>query len=439
MKRLGLLFLSLSTVFAQEPAVDFLTGQAARITIGQTTFTSQASGNPSSYQLGAVDGVAFANNTLFVVDSNHLQIPPVNNRVLIFSGVSNFIHNPSDEIPQGGRCPVCIGSPSLGASVVLGQPDFASVTDPNTTQSGFRTPTGIASDGKILVVADTDNNRVLIWKEIPASINQPADIVLGQKDFTTVQEPPPLDSSSFRGPEGVWVQGTQLFVADVQNHRGMVWNSTPPSNNQPADLVLGEPNFSTAPPATTSDLVPTASNLFSPVSVTSDGTHLFVTDLGHHRVLIWNSIPTQNGQAADVVVGQANMTSELDNGNIASCVSTGTDADGNPTYAAGCPTVICPTTGTDSNGTPLYPGRCGVTLSYPRFALSDGNRLFVADGGNDRVLVFNKIPTQNDAEPDNVLGQPDEFSSVVSSTTSLFMPLLNQSASDITPTPTSLA
>ena len=226
---------------------------------------------------------------------------------------------------------MCVGTAGVGgASLVLGQPDFTTTTDPYTTQSGFRNPTGIASDGNILVLADTDNNRVLIWKTIPTSKNQPADLVLGQKDFVTVQEPPPLNSSAFRGPEGVWVQGTQLFVADTQNHRVMVWNSIPTSNNQPADLVLGEPNFSTAPPATTSDLPPTASNLFSPVSVTSDGTHLFVTDLGHHRVLIWNSIPTQNGQAADVVVGQQNMTSELDNGGNATCVSTTTDADGYP-------------------------------------------------------------------------------------------------------------
>ncbi len=42
MKRLGLLFLSLSTLFAQQPAIDFLTGQAARETIGQPTFTAEA-------------------------------------------------------------------------------------------------------------------------------------------------------------------------------------------------------------------------------------------------------------------------------------------------------------------------------------------------------------------------------------------------------------
>src|SRR5271165_3706365 len=354
MKHLGILFLSLSTAFLAPAQTSFLTGQAAREVFGQPVFTAEGSGNPSQYQLGAVDGVAYANNTLFVVDSNHLQIAPVNNRVLIYSKISQYIYNPLDEVPQGSRCPVCIANADVGgATQVLGQASFTATTNPNTTQSGFRNPTAIASDGNILVLADTDNNRVLIWKTIPTNPNQPADLVLGQPDFTTVQ-PIKLNSSQFRGPQGVWVQGTQLFVADTQNHRVMIWNTIPAANNQPADLVLGEPNFTTAPPATTSDLPPTASNLFSPVSVTSDGTHLFVTDLGHHRVLIWNSFPTQNGQAADVVVGQQNMTSELDNGGNATCVATGVDASGYPTYT-NCIPNICPSTSKDSSGSPLYP------------------------------------------------------------------------------------
>jgi len=230
-------------------------------------------------------------------------------------------------------------------------------------------------------------------------------------------------------------------VADTQNSRVMIWNTIPTSNNQPADLVLGEPNFSTVPPATTSDLPPTASNLFNPVSVTSDGQRLYVTDLGHNRVLIWNSIPTQNGQAADVVLGQPTMTSELDNGMLNNCLATGTDADGYPTYAAGCPTVACPSTSTDSAGTPIYPGRCGVTMSFPRYALSDGTRLFVADGGNDRVLVYNSVPTTNGAKADIYLGQPDEFTDQVTTSTDTFRPDANilESAPNTVRTPLALA
>ncbi len=394
--------------------------------------------------MGAADGIAYANNTLFIVDSNHLQIPPVNNRVLIYNlasaTASQFLLNPTAEIPQGGRCNVCLGSASVGQpNLVLGQPDFVTVTDPYTTQAGFRNPTGVATDGKILVLADTDNNRVLIWKTIPTAIHQPADLVLGQPDFTTVQ-PIALNSKQFRGPEGVWVQGTQLFVADTQNHRVMIWNSIPTSNNQAADLVLGEPNFTTAPPSTTSDLPPTASNLFSPVSVTSDGQRLFVTDLGHHRVLIWNSIPTQNGQAADVVVGQPNMTTEGDNNYGGTCKVQSTDSDGYPVFASGCQT-FCAATGTDSDSNPTYPVRCGYTLSYPRFALSDGHRLFIADGGNDRVLLYNSIPGSNGTKADIYLGQPDEFTDQVSNNTNTFRPDANiqLSAPNTVQTPLALA
>jgi hypothetical protein len=86
-------------------------------------------------------------------------------------------------------------------------------------------------------------------------------------------------------------------------------------------------------------------------------------------VLIWNSIPTQNQQAADLVLGQPDMVTATSNNSSALCASNGTDDDGNPTY----------------------PDRCKATLSFPRFALTDGQRLFIADGGNDRVLVYSTL------------------------------------------------
>jgi len=396
---------------------DFITGQAARITIGQNTFTAQDTGTPTAYRLGAISGIAVANNMLFVVDSNRVQADPVQNRVLIFNNLSRLVPSPTSEIPQGVRCPVCMGTPdSSSADVVLGQSNFTTI-DINLTQSGLRTPTGVASDGKILAVADTDNNRVLIWKTIPTANNTPADVVVGQPDFKTGK--PALDSKSLRGPQGVWIQGTRLFVADTQNHRVMVWNNIPTSNYQAADYVLGEPNFNTAPPPTTLVSTPTASNLFSPVSVTSDGKRLLVTDLGHDRILIWNAIPTQTAAPADLVIGQPDMTTDDDNNSSKLCASYGKDGGGNPTY----------------------PPRCAATLSFPRFALSDGNRLFVADGGNDRVLVYNAFPTQNGQKSDVVLGQIDEFTDSVTDSSDTFRPDSNilRSAPNTIRTPLALA
>jgi uncharacterized protein (TIGR03437 family) len=410
MKHLSIFLLSSMVTFA----ADFQTGQAARITIGQQTFTSQDTGNPSATQLGAVGGVAYANNTLYVVDSNHVQADPVLNRVLIFQNISQYNLDPSNPIPQQGqRCAVCIGGSNGGANIVLGQSDFTH-TDINLTQNGFRTPTAIATDGNILAVADTDNNRVLIWKSIPTVIGQAADVVLGQPDFKTGKVG--LDNKSFRGPQGVWIQGNRFFVADTQNHRVMIWNSIPTTNNQPADVVLGEPNFNSAPASTVNDTPALANNLFSPVSVTSDGQHLFVTDLGHNRVLIWNSIPTQTQQPADVEVGQPDMTSSVvNNAFTGSPATSATDTTNKET-----PAMCTVSTGTDLANNPTYPFRCASTLNFPRFALSDGQHLFIADGGNDRILVYNSIPTQNGQRADEILGQPDEFTDQVSDSTDTF-------------------
>ena len=375
--------------------------------------------------------MAFAGDTLFVADSNRVGLTPLNNRVLMFEHMSQTLPTALAEIPAySGTCPVCGGQ----ATLVLGQPDFLG-TNFHTTATGMRTPTAVATDGHILAVADTENNRVLLWKSIPTSNGQPADLELGQPDFNTVGLIV-TTASSFRGPQGVWIQNGKLFVADTQNNRILIWNSIPTTNNQPADVELGQANFTSvfAVPVTsivncptcpggfttTPTLTATQGTMLNPVSVTSDGVRLFVADLGYNRVLIWNSIPTQSGKPADVEVGQLNFTNTIANDNVDMCPQAGVN------------TTVTPPT-------PTYPDRCGRTLDYPRFALSDGTRLFVADGGNDRILIFNQIPTQNGAEADIVLGQPDEFASAVTSMTDLFHPLLVQSAANINPTPTSLA
>ena len=376
-------------------AADFTTGQAARLVIGQETFTSQDA-NSSDVIVGAVSGIAYAADTLFVADSNRVGSSPNNNRVLLFQNLSGMVPSPTARLNYTSKCPVCVGR----ATVVLGQPDFTTTTlNVTANQSNLRLPTAVASDGVHVVVADTDHNRVLIWNRVPAINNQPADVVIGQPNFSSTSIPGNLpNASSMRGPQGVWIQNGKLYVADTQNNRVMIYNQIPTKNGAAADLVLGQPNLTTfvQPDLTQQKTDVTANVLLNPVAVTSDGTHLFVTDLGYNRVLIWNSIPTSNGQPADVAVGQPDLVSS--SANNAFTIDTTNNNIQTP--------VLCTVSnGTDTNGNPTYPTYCNSTLNFPRFALAAGNRLFIADGGNDRLLVFNSIPTQNGASADYVIGQ----------------------------------
>ena len=77
-----------------------------------------------------------------------------------------------------------------------------------------------------------------------------------------------------------------------------------------ADVVVGQPDFTSS---TANNGGRSARTLSNPVSDSSDGSNLFITDWGNHRVLIYKSIPTTNNASADVVVGQANFTSGSSN------------------------------------------------------------------------------------------------------------------------------
>jgi uncharacterized protein (TIGR03437 family) len=397
----------------------FVNGQAARAVFGQPAFSygscvnADCSGASGANQqlLGGPQGLAWANVNgtpeLFVADSNWIGATPSNNRIMVFNtsqlpdihaDVSTFTAN------NNSLCPLC----GYQAAFELGQQDFThnapgvnnvpyTASGSSTLQGYMNLPTGVASDGNVLAVSDTNNNRVLIWTTVPQNSGTAPNVVLGQTSFTNGpgSSCPGQNAASqtcLRGPQGLWIQNGKLFVADTLNNRVLIWNSIPTSNNQPADIILGQPSFSSLnSPATTVNPTVAANQLYQPVSVTSDGTRLYVADLGSNRVLIWNSIPTSNDQPADVVVGQPDLTSGISNNTRALCASVGTDSAGNPEY----------------------PDRCAATLSMPRYALSDGNKLFIADGGNDRVLVFNSVPTTNGASADNVLGQPDFFGDIV--------------------------
>ncbi|MBI3933300.1 MAG: LysM peptidoglycan-binding domain-containing protein [Acidobacteria bacterium] len=328
---------------AQVPKVPdgLISSQAASLVVGQKNFSDITPGMDDR-RWGAISGIAIAGNTLIVVDGSYLA-PPNNNRVLIYNDL-NALRNrkPQDDLPN--------------ASVILGQPGPGETT-PGTSATRMFQPSGVATAGTRLFISEWGNNRILIYNQIPQTDGAAADLVIGQDNFTSSGFG--SSAKSLRRPNGVATDGTRLFIADSLNNRVLIYNNIPTQNGASANVVLGQPNFDTFErrPAA-------ATTMFDPMSATTDGQRLIVTDLANNRVLIYNRIPTQNGAAADVVVGQPDFASSS-------------------------------------------PGNTATSLNFPRYAFSDGTRLVIVDSGNNRVLIYNQIPATNGAAADIVLGQED--------------------------------
>ena len=152
----------------------------------------------------------------------------------------------------------------------------------------FNHPMNITTDGTRLLLADTRNNRILIWNSLPGG-NVAPDLVLGQANFTTNN--PGTDMSGLNWPVGVATAGGKVVVADTYNDRILIWNTFPTSNAQAADLSIEFNN-----PADPKE------NVEWPWDVWTDGKKLIVTSTGSvpSTVLIWNTFPTANNQKADL-------------------------------------------------------------------------------------------------------------------------------------------
>jgi hypothetical protein len=149
----------------------------------------------------------------------------------------------------------------------------------------------------------------------PASGTSATIVVVGQPNTASAganQGGAAANTLSF--PAGVSSQGTKLFVADSWNNRVLIYNAIPTSNNVSADVVVGQPNMAVT--AANQGGGGQAHTLAGPQSVFSDGTRLFVADRDNNRVLIYNPIPTTDNRGANLVVGQPNLTSTFCNQGI---------------------------------------------------------------------------------------------------------------------------
>ena len=196
------------------------------------------------------------------------------------------------------------------ADYLIGQPNFKQEgrngkTDVSSTS--LNVPTGVSKCGNGMAVADAWNNRILIWKLIPKRNNVPADIVLGQSDFVSSNANKgshKASANSFHWPYGVAWANKHLFVADSENRRVLIWKGLPEYNDQPADIVLGQNNFTNRDE--NAGGTPNAMSMRWPHGIAIWNGHLCVSDAGNNRIMIWKEIPQTSGAECDYVLGQAN-------------------------------------------------------------------------------------------------------------------------------------
>jgi len=314
----------------------------------------------------------------------------------------------------------------------------------------FNHPSGIASDGQHLFLADTFNNRVLVWNTPPAG-NVPPDLVLGQKDF--ISNDPGSGRDQMNWPFGVATDGKRLVVADVNNARILIWNSMPTESGTPADIVLegGGSAWETPPPEGFSERLPGAA-----WCVWTNGEKLVVSNTwGGSSVLIWNTFPTRDNQPADIVLrGGGDIGTPRHITSDGNCLIVGDHnarvegqseqgsffwktfptvndqpydfymskgfgwlrgaflSDGRLMLLGGDKPELriwnsFPQDEDDEADIVLELESAGLwAWDYESVAVV-GNRIYFSQGNFNRVVGYNSIPAEPDQEPDFVIGSPD--------------------------------
>ena len=281
----------------------------------------------------------------------------------------NVSLSPGQKRHAPGKAPLPLLA-EQGASVILGavtaEQGLSSSLAPSA--SSLFGPRGacVAADGS-LWVADTGHHRMLGWPGLPNQDNAAAQILVGQPNFVHEGRNArgAASAATLNVPSGMAACGAGIAVADGWNHRVLIWHEPPRKHNQPADLVLGQAGFGAVEGNRNRD-TPGADTLFWPFGIAWEGEHLWVADTGNRRVLMWNGLPSRNGQPANLVLGQHDFASRDEN-------------------AGGAPDA--------------------GSMRWPHGLTFLGKRLCVADAGNNRVMIWDTSPMANGQACDAILGQ----------------------------------
>src|SRR5262249_2763014 len=93
-----------------------------------------------------------------------------------------------------------------------GSPATAGNADGPLLSARFRNPQGIWGDGTNLFIADTDNHLIRRIELQTGTVTTIAGLIQGSEDGRGA-------AGRFNGPTDIWGDGTVLYVVDSDNHR----------------------------------------------------------------------------------------------------------------------------------------------------------------------------------------------------------------------------
>ncbi len=390
-------------------------GAAAVNVLGQSDGTNFASPQPIYTKSGSHDSPnrwGLNNPTGMVFDAAHHRLfvsDATNNRVLIYT--LNTDNTLPDRMPD----------------YVLGQANFVS-NSATVTQSGMSNPAGLAYDGvsNRLFVADNTNRRVLIFDVSSTTNGQNAIHVLGQANFTSNVST--TTQSGMNAPSALALDetGNRLFVGETNNRRVTVFDvtTTTIADGQNAIHVLGQANFTSSVVSNTQSGI----NIATGLAYDSANSRLFVSQSGNNRVSIFDVASITDGENAVSVLGQTTFT-----GTAAASTQAGMSAPRGLVYdnsgerlfvaqSGNNRVTVYTVTTTVANGaaainvlgqSTFTAGSATTTqagLSGPQVALaydSGNNMLYVPDSSNNRVMIFDVASITDGENAVNVLGQSD--------------------------------
>ena len=101
----------------------------------------------------------------------------------------------------------------------------------------YNHPSGLASNGVNLLLVDRGNNRILVWNTAPTSSSTAPDFVLCQSSATATGSGSGLNQCNWPS-EAVITSNGKLLVADSDNGRILVWSTMPTTSGQSASYAI---------------------------------------------------------------------------------------------------------------------------------------------------------------------------------------------------------